>query len=258
MTAQIKYTATGQPTPALPSVRKEAIRMGANAYFTGRPCSHGHVSHRYTKTGQCSKCANSDAERRASNDSRPADVAAIARAKTLKKWNASPRAYTMKLRWKEADPKWAWAVSAVGGMRIRGKQSGVPVEVDKEYLYAILTDTCPVFGTPFVFLGAGRVHNESPTVDRLDPAKGYIRGNIVVISQRANAIKSNAGWRQIRRVADWLRTYTSPAVDAAAIAEKAAGRGRYAYSAEGERSRAAGIAALAIHNTGARRAKCVK
>jgi len=36
--------------------RKEAADAGENKYYTGKPCSHGHDSQRYTSTGICCKC----------------------------------------------------------------------------------------------------------------------------------------------------------------------------------------------------------
>lgn len=41
--------------------RKEAITMGLNKYFTGKPCSNGHVSERYVQSGSCSQCINGTA-----------------------------------------------------------------------------------------------------------------------------------------------------------------------------------------------------
>jgi group I intron endonuclease len=40
----------------LPRTRTEAKRLGAKKYFTGDPCTHGHIAPRYTK-GQCVVCA---------------------------------------------------------------------------------------------------------------------------------------------------------------------------------------------------------
>lgn len=42
--------------------------------------------------------------------------------------------------------------------------------------------TCPVLGTPMV----------SPSLDRIDSSKGYVKGNVRVISKRANMLKNNA------------------------------------------------------------------
>jgi hypothetical protein len=39
----------------LPRSRKEALALGSKLYFTGKPCKHGHVSHRNAK-GQCMRC----------------------------------------------------------------------------------------------------------------------------------------------------------------------------------------------------------
>jgi hypothetical protein len=36
--------------------RKTAIARGLTKYFTGKPCSHGHLSERYCKNGACQRC----------------------------------------------------------------------------------------------------------------------------------------------------------------------------------------------------------
>jgi hypothetical protein len=51
--------------------------------------------------------------------------------------------------------------------------------------------TCPLLGTP-LFYGNGKMGPNSPTLDRIEPAKGYVPGNVWVISQRANVIKNDA------------------------------------------------------------------
>ena len=49
---------------ALPSTRAEAFASGADRYFTGIPCRHGHVSERYIG-GECVGCRQSHYKRRA-------------------------------------------------------------------------------------------------------------------------------------------------------------------------------------------------
>lgn len=53
--------------------------------------------------------------------------------------------------------------------------------------------------------GGGR--DASPSFDRRDPSIGYVRGNVLIISARANRIKSNATIHEIRAVADWLESH---------------------------------------------------
>lgn len=64
-------------------------------------------------------------------------------------------------------------------------------------------DVCPIMLKPFVFGEVG--HPLSPSVDRREPALGYVRGNVSVISRRANTMKSDCTDPEVfRRLADWL------------------------------------------------------
>lgn len=67
----------------------------------------------------------------------------------------------------------------------------------------IIPEFCPVFGLKLE-RGKGRSHYASPTLDRLIPSLGYVRGNVAVISMLANSMKGNATAVQHRRIADWM------------------------------------------------------
>ena len=65
---------------------------------------------------------------------------------------------------------------------------------------------CPVFGTPLVW-GVGRrgaQNHNSPSLDRLDPSRGYVKGNVRVISNRANRLKNDATAAELRAIADYI------------------------------------------------------
>src|SRR6266481_1415047 len=47
--------------------------------------------------------------------------------------------------------------------------------------------------------------DRTPSLDRIDPSKGYIKGNIAVISFRANRLKGNATLDEIRKVINYLK-----------------------------------------------------
>ena len=53
----------------------------------------------------------------------------------------------------------------------------------------VLPDFCPIFNIP-LFRGEGRSNN-SYSLDRILPELGYIKGNVWIISDRANRLKSN-------------------------------------------------------------------
>lgn len=60
---------------------------------------------------------------------------------------------------------------------------------------------CPVFGVPM----KGRYAH---SLDRIDSSKGYIKGNIQVISRRANTLKGDATAEELRKVADFCEIVT--------------------------------------------------
>jgi hypothetical protein len=73
-----------------------------------------------------------------------------------------------------------------------------------------IPDVCPVLGIPLTPQEGRGGGPNSPSLDRITPALGYVRGNVVVISKRANIIKSDATADEIQKVADWLKANVSP------------------------------------------------
>jgi hypothetical protein len=63
----------------------------------------------------------------------------------------------------------------------------------------VIPPICPVLGIPIV-LGARRSDN-SPSLDRLVPEKGYVPGNVRVISDKANRIKGDRSISQLEEKA---------------------------------------------------------
>ena len=63
---------------------------------------------------------------------------------------------------------------------------------------------CPVLG---VKMETTKLHSKnsdfSPSFDRIYPKQGYTKGNVIVISNKANRIKTDATVEQIRKVADF-------------------------------------------------------
>ena len=70
-------------------------------------------------------------------------------------------------------------------------------------------ELCPVIGIPLYSNPNGPPTDNSPTVDRIIPSMGYVKGNVAVISNRANRIKNDGTYEDIRLVADWLKRQVS-------------------------------------------------
>lgn len=103
-----------------------------------------------------------------------------------------------------------WLYSWAHNINTRAKAIGVPCDIDADWLQANMPTHCPVLGIELKRRTA-RGDNEpsAPTVDRLDPALGYVKGNIHIISRRANNIKSDATVDEIVRVAQWMQALTT-------------------------------------------------
>lgn len=63
---------------------------------------------------------------------------------------------------------------------------------------------CPVLGVELDWFSDYTVEN-SPSFDRVDSTKGYVPGNVVIISWRANRIKNNGTSEEHYKIADWLK-----------------------------------------------------
>lgn len=94
------------------------------------------------------------------------------------------------------------------GVFYAARKNGVPLGFTTAaqlaaHIVAIKPLRCPVFGTPFVERGVG-FSGGSPSIDKIVPSKGYIKGNIQVISMRANCMKRDATPTQLKQFARWV------------------------------------------------------
>lgn len=92
------------------------------------------------------------------------------------------------------------------------KARGVPFDLDAEYLKSIWTGVCPALGItlslPLQKNAVGGRPN-SANLDRLDPTKGYVKGNVSWISGRANRIKYDATVQELKLIAAWYEGATT-------------------------------------------------
>lgn len=86
--------------------------------------------------------------------------------------------------------------------RTRSLKHNVPFNITKEDI--VIPTFCPVLGIPLQ-IGTGDKTDNSPSLDRIVPSKGYVIGNIEVMSDKANRIKTNASLEEIEKVVIYLR-----------------------------------------------------
>ena len=85
--------------------------------------------------------------------------------------------------------------------------TGVPFDLEPQDIKNKLNlagSKCPVLGVDMEISKLGTKNNDlTPSIDRIDPKKGYVKDNIIVVSMRANRIKTDATVDEIRKVADF-------------------------------------------------------
>lgn len=104
-------------------------------------------------------------------------------------------------RYSETNPEWRLMTKA----KYRAKKSGK--DFNLEVVDVIIPETCPVLGIP-LFKGVGKVHDNSPSLDRIDQTQGYIKGNVAVISYQANRLKSNLTLDQLDNLVRYMKKET--------------------------------------------------
>src|SRR5260370_41742151 len=67
--------------------------------------------------------------------------------------------------------------------RHRAKVGGIPFNITREDI--TIPEFCPVLGIKLES-GTRQEHESSPSLDRVRPELGYIKGNVMVISHKAN------------------------------------------------------------------------
>jgi hypothetical protein len=80
----------------------------------------------------------------------------------------------------------------------RSIKQGKPFDLDKDYLKKIWEEQegrCALTGMEFDLrdLDTGRPNPDGPSLDKINPAEGYVRGNVRFITYQANWCRSDYG-----------------------------------------------------------------
>ncbi len=148
-------------------------------------CFHRSISQKSGYRSQCSECR------------KPADVAW--RNKNRDKFTAYSRKHREKAM---SDPEWNIR-RMLTHVRSRARSRGI--EFGLEASDITIPDKCPVLGIPLISkVGKGHINrNDSPSIDRIDSTKGYVKGNVIVVSWRANHVKSDATIDDLQKLVDY-------------------------------------------------------
>jgi hypothetical protein len=86
--------------------------------------------------------------------------------------------------------------------RGRAKRKGYPHTITEKDI--VIPEFCPYLGIPLC-LSNDKKWDNSPSLDKKVPSLGYVPGNVEVISEKANRIKTNASADEVSKVAKRMR-----------------------------------------------------
>lgn len=115
------------------------------------------------------------------------------------------RAARTRFKYRETHPERIIFLSA----KARAERDGIEFTIEYEDIQ--IPEACPLLGVPLTNTrGKGRVQT-NPSLDRIDSSKGYVKGNIQVISDLANRMKQDATPEQLVAFAKGvLKIYDAP------------------------------------------------
>ena len=86
----------------------------------------------------------------------------------------------------------------------RARKKNLPFDITPVDI--VIPKRCPLLGMKLVSHKGGSAGPDSPTLDKIVPSKGYTKDNIMVISAKANSIKSYATLEELEQlVTSWRR-----------------------------------------------------
>lgn len=101
--------------------------------------------------------------------------------------------------WQKRHPSWDMYHNA----KRRAKDFGVPFDIT--FRDIDIPTHCPVLGIELISgRGTKKSSDNSPSLDRIIPEKGYVVGNICVISSRANRFKQEMTVEDLRKVLTYI------------------------------------------------------
>lgn len=118
------------------------------------------------------------------------------------KYGIETNSKTKKNYLRDKEPKFYWFNRMLCAKKVL-KQDRLDI------LFSInIPDICPILGIVLNYDGneySGWVRDDlSPSIDRIDSNKGYIKDNIQVISWRANRIKNDSTPEELLKIANYM------------------------------------------------------
>jgi len=168
--------------------KKEAIKENSIFYFTGKSCKYGHISERLVKGGYCRQC-RIESGKKYRKENRE-EYNRYCREKKKESYSTEKRRKSYQTNIKKE-------MFYAAKQRARIKNTSFTITLND----VIIPSHCPVFGIPLD--SRDRLH--APTLDRIINDLGYVKGNVQVISSKANRLKNNGTIEEFKQIIRYMQ-----------------------------------------------------
>jgi hypothetical protein len=146
-----------------------------------------------TRNPSCTKCGKG-----------PPEIAFYVRANGIRSSECTGCHIQATARWYESQKLANPRKHLFDRVKYRARDEEIEFTITLEDV--VIPEFCPVF--PWIKLlpaGEDGQHPAAPTLDRWDPTKGYVPGNVRVISRRANVLKRDMSGAEADALARYIR-----------------------------------------------------
>lgn len=177
-----------------PKDRETALKASEKFYFDGKACANGHMAPRLSSCGRCKTCLYEINKRNRDKN--------------------KSEAFASSDRYSDRDK--GVGTTLVGFLwsaaKLRAKEKGRVFSIEISDIE--IPDTCPILGIKLdkSWGGVSQDHlsrANKATIDRINSSLGYVKGNIQVISYRANVLKKDGTSLEHRLIAEYIAKFKS-------------------------------------------------
>ena len=162
-----------------------------------RKDKEGNICVKTHTKGICKSCSNKDSSRR--NSKRKDSINQRRRFRLKNDLEFSQRIKNFK----KVSYRKNVTTTILANAKRRAKALNLPFTITKEDL--IIPDICPILEIP-ILIGKQNYGN-SPSLDKKIPELGYVKGNIRIISMKANVMKNNATLQELTKFSENILKY---------------------------------------------------
>lgn len=91
--------------------------------------------------------------------------------------------------------------------KFRARRDKIPFNLQLEDMPSI-PKKCPILGIPIIS-GLGKTISNSPSLDKIIPIRGYVKGNVSIISSRANLLKNSMTAKELNSILKYIKRNTN-------------------------------------------------